>query len=190
MSLFNLHTGYPLQKGCILIAEPIMQDIHFHRSLIILTHHDETGSMGFIINQSAHASVSIEDAMGDAWTGRISSGGPVATDTLHIMHTCADLPDAVEIVEGVYWGGDVAQLVSWIKMGLVDETAYKMFVGYAGWEPGQLQSEIDDNTWLISPLHTDLIWGQPQTDTWKEAIRRLGGGFQQLLFVPDNPSFN
>ena len=97
------------KQGKILISEPLMNDFHFGRSVILLIDHVESeGSFGVIINKKLNASVSqIVDDFPD-FEGTAYLGGPVSDSQLFFIHTLGELiPESIPIIDGLYWGGNV-----------------------------------------------------------------------------------
>ena len=86
-------------------------------------------------------------------------------------------------------GGDFEQMQMLMKAGSVDTTQIKFFVGYSGWEPGQLDDELSRSQWVVSKLSADKIINSPR-DLWDECIESLGQRFKPWLHVPDEPAMN
>ena len=131
------------KQGNILISEPLMNDFHFGRAVVLLIDHVESeGSFGVIINKTLNANVNqIVDDFLD-FEGTAFLGGPVSDNQLFFIHTLGDvIPESIPIIDGLYWGGDVETLKTLIATGIANEENTRFYLGYAGWEAGQLVDE-------------------------------------------------
>ncbi|MCU4175724.1 YqgE/AlgH family protein [Carboxylicivirga sp. N1Y90] len=178
-------------KGRILIAEPFLQGPYFNRSIIIITEHGEDGAVGFVLNKSSdlYPDEVIEDLFN--FKGEMFIGGPVSSNTLHFLHTLGDkVPDSVQISDKLYWGGDFEKIKELINSGLADYKDVKFFAGYSGWSPGQLEEEIESNSWIVSNLDDDVIMNCEIDDFWRLSMESLGDIHKVWTNFPENPSNN
>ncbi len=191
MEFFQYQNKISPKKGRLLLSEPYLADPNFERTAILLTEHNEEGSVGFILNKPSESRVSevMEDLKGlDA---QIFIGGPVQQDTLHFVHRYAGLQDAIEIEEGIYWGGNFEQLLTMKNTGQLLITDIKFFLGYSGWSPNQLQEELKLNSWIVSDrVSDDLIFETLPDQMWKKAMQGLGGRFTVYSNYPADPRMN
>jgi putative transcriptional regulator len=191
MEFFEYRNKIGLQKGRLLLSEPYLEDPNFERTVILLTEHNEEGSVGFILNKPSESNVSevMDDLKGlDA---QIFIGGPVQQDTLHFIHRCADLEDAIELENGIYWGGNFEQLLSRIDTGQYVASEIKFFLGYSGWSPDQLQDELKLNSWIVSDrVSHELIFETAPDQMWRKAMQELGGRFSVYSNYPADPRMN
>ncbi|MBE7176053.1 MAG: YqgE/AlgH family protein [Mucilaginibacter polytrichastri] len=178
--------------GRLLISEPFMLDPNFKRSVIYLTQYDDTGATGFVLNQRNDAVFG--DVISDVPYSEIPvyTGGPVGTDTLHFLHTLPDkISNGLEVLPGLFWGGDFEQIKEMAKAGVIDPAGIKFFVGYSGWSAGQLDAEINENVWLVSETADfDIIFSQDEAELWKNAVRGLGSRFAHIANFPEDPALN
>ena len=136
-----------LKKGQLLIADPyIIGDASFDRSVILLTDHNQEGSVGFIINKPLK--YSINDLLPDIKASfKVYNGGPVEQDNLYFIHNVPKLiPNSVEISNGIYWGGDFESVKELINQRKINKNNIRFFLGYTGWEEDQLESEMEHNS--------------------------------------------
>jgi len=181
-----------LQKGHLLIAEPsIIGDLSFNRSVILLADHNDEGSVGFIINKPLK--YTINDLVPDVEANfKIYNGGPVEQDNLYFIHNVPDLiTNSVEISNGIYWGGDFEGTKTLINEGKIKKDNIRFFLGYTGWAAGQLENEMQSNSWIVGENHyQNKIIGKSATDFWKEKILELGGDYIIWSNAPENPLLN
>lgn len=177
----------------LLLSEPFMLDPNFQRSVVLLCEHDpQQGTLGYIVNQPT--GLTIGDLIGEL-SGcdlPLFVGGPVEQNTLHFVHKYGALiPDGTELGRGLYWGGDFDEIKHLLSSGVLTSNDIKFFIGYCGWNPGQLEEEFDDNSWVVSnDYHPDLIFLEEREDVWKEALIAMGPKFAHVANFPVNPQWN
>lgn len=190
------HVSY---QGSLLIAMPVLQDASFDHTVIYLCQHDETHAMGLILNRPIDGldfgrmlhELGIAPGVVDGdrrLSGKtVLRGGPVQNDRGFVLHSPdyqiedmtmnlgpvagADAPDFTETSDNM-----ALTATRDILVDLSKGTGPHQFVialGYAGWGPGQLESELSQNAWLVAPATQDLIFGDPDL-LWSRALERLG----------------
>jgi putative transcriptional regulator len=174
--------------GRLLVAMPVMGDPRFERSVIYLCAHSAEGAMGIMVNRPAgsidfpqllmqlHIINKSEEIKlsGSAETMKVLSGGPVDTGRGFVLHS-SDYFIAnatLKINEGVCLTTTV-DILKAIAKGSGPRHAI-LALGYAGWRPGQLESEIQDNGWLHCDADADLIFGDDVDDKYDRALRKIG----------------
>jgi putative transcriptional regulator len=177
-------TQTPVQslQGQFLLAMPSMGDPRFLRSVVYMVAHDSEGAMGFIINKSAEG-LSLGDILKDmpetvAKTGLVNLpvyvGGPVQNDRGFVLHTSdyektqnslsQELPIALTqsadvLVDAAHGRGPE-------KM--------RLFLGYAGWGPGQIEGELQDNAWLVCDANIAEIFTSQSDDLYEKCVAAMG----------------
>lgn len=181
-----------LKKGQLLIAEPSsVGDLSFNRSVILLADHNESGSVGFIINKPLK--YTIQDLIPEINAHfKIYNGGPVEQDNLYFIHNIPDLiPNSIEISDGIYWGGDYESTKVLINNGKIAKNNIRFFLGYTGWEENQLENEMQENLWIIAKNnYENKIIGKSASQFWKQQIKELGGDYLIWSNTPENPTLN
>lgn len=180
-----------IHNGLILLADPYMEDPHFRRAALLICDHHADGTLGFILNKPIGMNVTSLLQDFPEFESEVCYGGPVQTDTLHFLHTQGELiRDSVEIVKGVYWGGDFEQLKACIRQGLVQPHDIRFFVGYSGWEPDQLREEIEEKSWLLAEGELNYIFYKSHPlALWKQILEHQGGSYA-VIGQMDLPAFN
>ena len=179
-----------LKTPLLLLAMPQVQDPFFQRSVVLLLHHQDEGSLGFIVNRPTEVKISeILDDLEIPWSGEDDAiaffGGPVEPQqgTL-IYHVSPEfLPpeddpkdeDDEATQRIVFPGVALSQHVGDLKSLAVEPPdSFRLLLGYAGWGEGQLVREILRNDWIIAPPRLDLIFNDDPGDMWESALASVG----------------
>lgn len=177
--------------GKVLISEPFLFDPHFKRTVVLLVEHSEDGSIGFILNRPANLPIHkiVEDF--PTFDSIAHIGGPVNQDNLFFIHCRPDiLEDGAEIIPGLFWGGDFEQLKYLVNTQQIQPNEIRFFVGYSGWDIGQLDEELAQNSWITSEMSTDDIMNLPADEMWKSALTAIGKKYGIMANFPEDPSLN
>lgn len=179
------------EKGSILISEPFLADTFFSRSVVYLVDHSDEGSIGFIINKSLD--IRIENAVEgfENYSDTISMGGPVAANTLHYLHTMGDMiPNSFWVRDNLFWGGDLDTIRKMTSKGVINHDQIRFFLGYSGWSPGQLQKELNENSWVIVRTRPETIMKSRGEDSWKAILRSINKKYRIWADFPESPEMN
>ncbi|MBD5387681.1 YqgE/AlgH family protein [bacterium] len=182
------------KKGDLLIAEPLLDQPYFKRSVVLLLEEDENkGKIGLTLN--IPTPVTLQDLFPE-WTAgkkvRVFSGGPVESDRLFMLHTLGDYFDgAMEVAPGLYVGADLNQVMDYIQNEENLEGKLRFFLGYSGWAKDQLCTEILNHSWvLIHPEDKgDALVGRGN-EYWRREVEKLGKDYRSWLLIPQNPEEN
>ena len=180
-----------LEPGALLVSAPMMEDPNFRRSVVLLCDHEpDTGSFGLILNQEidAHLSDVMEGVF--VYDPPLHLGGPVQRDTLHFVHRRSDISDGIALPGGITWGGDFDTVRTLAKEGTPSADDLRFFVGYAGWSPGQLAAELDEEAWIVAPGAGALLFSAPSDNLWRTVLRKMGGEYALLSTFPEDPRMN
>lgn len=175
--------------GKILVAMPGMGDPRFDRSVILICAHSEEGAMGLIVNKPVRevSFSGLLDQLGipQAPNGRdirVHFGGPVDRGRGFVLHSAEyDVSPATMYIEGGYGMTATLDILEAMAQGQGPQAAL-LALGYSGWGPGQLESEILRNDWLIADAPPDLVFSPDDGGKWMGALRRLG--IDPLLLSP------
>lgn len=169
-----------------------MSDYYFGRSVILLIdHNEEEGSFGIIMNKSLKVKVSELVSLFEDTDIPVFLGGPVAKNQLFFMHTLGELiPDSYKIMDGLYWGGEAETLNTLLSTGIANKSNVRFYLGYSGWDAGQLYSELQRNSWLVTHTNSHTLLGMATDDMWKNYVNRMGAKYQLWTQYPENPEDN
>jgi len=138
-------------KGKILISEPFLNDPNFKRTIILLTEHSDEGSVGFVLNKPTGVKISqiIHDF--PEFDSLVYYGGPVQTNTLQFIYRGENIIEgSIEIMPGLFWGGSFEILKTLIESNYVSPSDFRFFLGYSGWDEGQIDDEMELNSWIVN----------------------------------------
>lgn len=177
--------------GDVLISEPFMNDFYFRRSVILLIDHNEEGSLGVIFNKRLTIPFN-EIVQGfPEFNADVYLGGPVETDRIFFIHTVGEMiPDSHLISNGLYWSGNINVLKSMIKMDLIKPHEVRFYVGYAGWDGGQLRNELKANTWVVGRFTSKQLLRTMPGKMWSDFVKQIGKRYTLWDKFPVNPSEN
>ncbi|MBD2832194.1 MULTISPECIES: YqgE/AlgH family protein [Streptomyces] len=192
--------------GRLLVAAPALADPNFDRAVVLLLDHDEEGSLGVVLNRPTP--VVVGDIL-ESWAGLagqpdvVFQGGPVSLDSALGV---ALIPggEGVPGGSGIRPGGGAVPL-GWRRVHgaicLVDLDAppellaaelgsLRIFAGYAGWGPGQLESELTDGAWYVVESEPGDVSSPHPENLWRAVLRRQRSELAMIATYPDDPSLN
>jgi putative transcriptional regulator len=170
-----------LTTPVLLMAMPQVLDPYFHRSVVLLLHHEEEGSLGFVLNHPTPIRISeILKEMDLRWAGRQEivayRGGPVQPELGTVLFApvlAEGGPEdtATEVLPGVALTQHISDLS---RLAEAPPDRFRLILGYAGWGEGQLMQEILRNDWLTAPASSELIFAADPEQIWDAALRSVG----------------
>lgn len=179
--------------GSLLVATPSLTDPSFERTVVLLVAHEDGGAMGVVLNRATEVPVS--EVLGD-W-GQVADepavlfeGGPVQPESAICVarrRQESDRPVGFQPFHGPLGTVDLGRSSEDVTSGV---DAVRVFAGYAGWAPGQLESEIESGSWFtFEALPGDVFMTRPD-DLWAMVLRRQGGMVAAVANYPNDPSMN
>ena len=184
--------------GHFLIAETDLQDPNFSRTVVLIIQHSEEGAFGLVINRESEVAVGgvIEEASETAIAMLpIFVGGPVQQNYVFVLH--GGVPDRYqsescdEVSPGVFFEPSFHHLLNFVRSEDYEEMSrVRIFAGYSGWGPGQLESELEADAWFIHPAQGDVVFGKDVEDGWKAALSKKGSFYRIVAETGYNPSMN
>lgn len=179
-------------RGSLLISSATLQDPSFARSLVLVVDSDENGTLGVILNRPSATPVG---AVLEAWSDVTSapqvlfSGGPVEGNAaLALARLAGDQrPEAWQPLTPTIGLIDLDRPPE-EYVGLV--SALRVYAGYAGWGAGQLDREIDEGSWHLSPAEDHDLFSTAPDTLWRQVLRRQPGPVAMLATMPEDASLN
>lgn len=180
-----------LSAGELLIADPFLKDPNFKRTVVFICEHQDNGSFGFVLNKRYEQDLGelVKDLEGNSFP--VYYGGPVQLDTIHFLHQCPGLiRGGQEVTDGIFWGGDFEDVADLVKTNQLKEKDIRFFLGYSGWSEGQLEEEMKTKSWITTKAKRTLVFTKNTDNTWKDALKQLGGEYEQMINYPSDPQLN
>lgn len=158
---------------------PQLLDPNFRRAVVLLIHHDAEGTFGVVLNRRTELTASdLCSTLEIGWCGvpgkAIGWGGPVQPQTgwmLFADESELDAPDVKLVVDGIGFAGSLDLLR---RLAADPPDALSLLLGYAGWGPGQLESELAEGAWLVAPVSRDVLFDVDSDEMWEHVVRSLG----------------
>ncbi len=178
-------------RGKLLVASPALLDPNFARTVVLIAEHSEDGAMGIVLNRPAASTVS--EAVPDLafLTGedaQVYVGGPVAETAVIVLAEFERPEVAGALIDGelgfVGTDADDPEALD----GAIRRA--RVFAGHAGWGPGQLESELEEESWIVEPPRREEIFSEDPEQLWAAVLRRKGREFALLSTMPPDPSLN
>lgn len=194
-SLFKIDipTGRP-HRGSMLVAEPFLNDGYFNHAVVTLIDYGGGNStMGIVMNRATGYTLGqLIEGFDDNCDEPVFCGGPMSSNRLFFIHRLGDLiPESNEIIPGLWIGGDFNLIKAYVSDGNPTEGLIRFFIGYSGWEKGQLEQEIDEHVWAVTdPLSPKKILTGYDNAYWHKYVRRMGPAYRPWLYHPMNPCVN
>lgn len=173
--------------GSLLLAHPSLRDDNFRRSVILLSAHDPNGAMGVILNRPLGkrlGELTTDFALGPLASVPIFKGGPVQTEQLLL---CGWRPHGDGTGFQLMFGIDPVKAT---ELQSEKDVHLRAFLGYSGWSGGQLENELQHNTWVVSPLVADVLGTDHDEKLWKTILGSMSSEWKLLAGEPEEPELN
>ena len=178
-------------RGQLLVAAPTLEDPNFARTVVLIGEHNEEGALGVVLNRPSDTEVveAVPDLAELVEEGEIVHvGGPVQTSAVLVLAEFAEPEQAQQLV---------VDDVGFLAVDDEDEdpvaTALcraRVFAGYAGWGPGQLEAELAREDWIVEPAVGEDVFTEDPEALWSNVLERKGGQYRLLARMPVDPSVN
>lgn len=174
--------------GRLLISSPSLVDPNFRRTVVLMTHHDEEGAVGLVLSRPSK--LRIADALPDADELPYSDevvfvGGPVQPEAVVVL---IDLEAPHEEITSIV--GNVAYLPPDLTGDDLAIRRARVFAGYSGWGPGQLEDELEEPAWIVADAEPDDVFATDPDELWRTVVGRKGGKFALIASMPYDPRLN
>ncbi|MBK9140450.1 MAG: YqgE/AlgH family protein [Verrucomicrobia bacterium] len=178
-------------KGQLLLDGGNLVGSWFHRTVVLICDHDEKGAFGLVLNRDSGRKAGdaiIEDLPEQVRELAVYIGGPVQPGAMSFLYTDDYLPDG-NVLPNVSLSHSLEDLVA-IGDSFSPTQKIRLFAGYAGWAPGQLESEMRRKSWLAVPATPALIFPADPSRLWQEILAPMGWKYRLLANSPDDLSRN
>ncbi|MDZ4725230.1 MAG: YqgE/AlgH family protein [Leptospira sp.] len=179
-------------RGKLLISNSSVIQDFFHKTIILMVDHDEDGAFGLVLNKPTQATLEslIKNLPLTAHSDRqVYNGGPVDNMFVTIVHNNVSSKDpGVQIIPGVFMARSYDTLVEVLQS---DTFKFRVFQGYAGWTSGQLETEFEKLSWVVSDVTSEAIFEENHgEELWKAALKNKGGIYKYFVEHTKDPLLN
>ena len=178
-------------KGQLLLDSGQLRGSFFQRTVVLICQHDAEGAFGLVLNRTSGNSVGemiVADLPEPLKECPLYVGGPVQPEALSFLHSDAFMADA-NVMPNLSLGHSLDALME-IGEALSPTRKIKLFAGYAGWSPGQLEDEMKRKAWLKHPASLELVFDAAPEQLWQEILRRKGWKYKILAQSPEDLTHN
>jgi len=178
-------------KGHLLLDSGQLRGSFFQRTVVLICQHDPDGAFGLVLNRAAGSNAGdmiVADLPEPLRASPLFLGGPVQPSALSFLLSDAFIPDA-NVMPNLSLGHSLDSLIE-LGESFSSTQRVKMFAGYAGWSPGQLEEEIKRDAWLTHPASLDLIFDVSPNQLWQKILRQKGWQYRLLAQMPEDLSLN
>ena len=178
-------------RGQLLLDSGQLQGSFFQRTVVLICQHDADGAFGLVLNRAtgSNAGEMIVADLPDVLKGcPLYLGGPVQPSALSFLLTDSFIPDA-NVLPNLSLSHSLDNLIE-LGESFSPTQKVKLFAGYAGWSPGQLEDELKRKAWLTHPASLELVFDAQPEQLWQRILRQKGWQYQLLSQMPEDPSVN
>jgi len=178
-------------KGQLLLDSGQLHGSFFQRTVVLICQHDAEGAFGLVLNRSSGSSVGemiVADLPETLKSCSLFLGGPVQPSALSFLVTDAFIPDA-NVLPNLSMGHSLDSLIE-IGESFSPTQKIRLFAGYAGWSPGQLEEEMKRKAWLTHPASLELVFETKPEQLWQSILRQKGWKCKLLAQMPEDLSLN
>jgi putative transcriptional regulator len=178
-------------KGQLLLDSGQLRGSFFQRTVVLICQHDPEGAFGLVLNRSAGTNAGemiVADLPEPLRVSPLFLGGPVQPSALSFLLSDAFIPDA-NVMPNLNLGHSLDALIE-LGESFSPTQRVKMFAGYAGWSPGQLEDELKRDAWLTHPASLELIFDTSPEKLWQKILLQKGWQYRLLAQMPEDLSLN
>lgn len=178
-------------RGQLLLDSGQLRGSFFQRTVVLICEHDAEGAFGLVLNRDTGSTVGdmiVADLPDRVKECPLYLGGPVQPTALSFLHTDSFIPDA-NVLPNLSLGHSLDALAE-IGDSFSATRKVKLFAGYAGWSPGQLEDEMKREAWLTHPASPELVFETHPEQLWRMILQQKGWKYKLLSQTPDDLSLN
>ena len=179
-------------RGQLLLDSGQLTGSFFHRTVVLICQHDREGAFGLILNRPTDKKVGdalVADLPDSLKEQTLYLGGPVQAQALSYLHSDTYLPEA-SVMANLELGHSLDSLVE-VGQSYSPTKQLRLYAGYAGWAPGQLEQELKRKAWVVHPASLELVFHAESKELWRRILRQKGNWHYRLLAeIPEDPSWN
>ena len=190
INFFNFNSGINLQKGYLLVAQPLLIDSYFDRSVILICDHNKNGTVCLQINKISNQNLKTFTTK-ILLNEKVFLGGPVDKDIFFLHKKNITSNKSIKINSDLFFSRNINYLNNLIENKEIKKDQFKLFFGYSGWDKGQLQEELNENSWIVIPkFDLNIIFSNDFKNIWKDVLQKSSKRHKMFSNYPINPRLN
>jgi putative transcriptional regulator len=175
-------------QGMLLVSSPSLHDPNFRKTVVLIAHHDEEGAMGLVLSHPSELTAVDAVPSLDGLPGAqdpVFVGGPVQPEAFMVLAEFDDVEEAAAPIMD-----HLGFMPADSEPDDLSITRMRLFAGYSGWGVGQLESELDESSWIVVEAETDDAFVDDPDALWRAVLQRKGGAFELMIDMPFDPGLN
>ena len=190
INYFDFNSRINLKKGYLLVAQPFLIDSYFNRSVILICDHNKNGTIGLQVNKPLKSNLKsiISKTLIDQ---KAFLGGPVDKNIFFLHKKYFSTDESIKINNDLFFSKNIDYIENLILNKKIQENQFKLFIGYSGWNSGQLEEELNENSWIVIPkFDINIIFSKDYKNIWKKVLNNSNKIHKMFSNYPINPRLN
>ena len=190
INYFDFNSRINLKKGYLLVAQPLLIDSYFNRSVILICDHNKNGTIGLQVNKPLKSNLKsiISKTLIDQ---KAFLGGPVDKNIFFLHKKNFSTDESIKINNDLFFSKNIDYIENLILNKKIQENQFKLFIGYSGWNSGQLEEELNENSWIVIPkFDINIIFSKDYKNIWKKVLNNSNKIHKMFSNYPINPRLN
>ena len=180
-----------IMKGKILISSPsLLTDMIFYKSIILIVDQTDEGITGFILNRPTDLFMIKEVESSEKIKIDLYYGGPVSSEHFYLLRSKKNYTEIINVYDNLFWGNNLDFLINKVEQGIIKMDDFILFQGYSGWNLGQLDDEIANDSWIITEKKVEEIFSYKEKNSWNNLIKQFGHKYKLWSNSPDDITLN
>lgn len=185
--------------GALLVSQPFLDESYFNHSVaVIVEYSPQEGTLGMVLNNLTGyrmPDILPQIVRNDSTESiPVFLGGPVANDRLFYIHTLGPdiIADCDEFAPGIYAGGNFQDILSYVNSGYPTEGRIRFIIGYSGWSGGQLEKELEENSWAVTDMAMtpEMLLSGSDDSYWHKTVATMGEHYRTWKYFPQDIQSN
>ena len=180
-----------IMKGKIFISSPsLLTDMIFYKSIILIVDQTDEGVTGFILNRPSDLFMIKEVKYSEKIKIDLYYGGPVSSEHFYLLRSEKIYTEIINVYDNLFWGNNLDFLINKVEEGIIKMDDFILFQGYSGWDLGQLDDEIANDSWIITEKKVEEIFSYKEKNSWNNLIKQFGHKYKLWSNSPDDITLN
>ena len=180
-----------IMKGKIFISSPsLLTDMIFYKSVILIVDQTDEGVTGFILNRPSDLFMIKEVESSEKIKIDLYYGGPVSSEHFYLLRSEKIYTEIINVYDNLFWGNNLDFLINKVEKGIIKMDDFILFQGYTGWDLGQLDDEIANDSWIITEKKVEEIFSYKEKNSWNNLIKQFGHKYKLWSNSPDDITLN